>query len=450
MTLDDARERLKDMDPQVRARALGDLLEVCCAGQMSCPPQSNLINMHCHTIFSYSGYGHSPTSLAWLARENGWRALGTVDFDVLDGVEETLQACDRVGVRAAAGLETRVYLPEFPTWEFNSPGEPGVIYYVGIGFVRNQPPPSAKAVLADMRHRAAERDREMAARINAYLDPVTIDYDHDVLPLTPSGNATERHILVAYDIAARRRFPQRQALLRYWADKLGVAVASVDAFLGDEPFPHDLIRAKLMKRGGVGYAQPGPDTFPPLDEVNRAIIDCGAIPTYAFLDGLSEGEQHMEELLELLIGKGMAGLTIIPDRNWNIADPEMRAVKVNKLQEVMALAKALALPVIVGTEMNKAGQRIIDDFDAEPLRPFRNDFLRGADFICGHTLVQRALELGYQSDWAREHLPERRMRNAFYTTVGRLVDPGADTLARVAELNRTGTPETIIARLQSL
>ena len=45
------------------------------------------------------------------------------------------------------------------------------------------------------------------ARVNAYLDPVTIDYERDVLPLTPAGNATERHMLVAYMHAAERTVP---------------------------------------------------------------------------------------------------------------------------------------------------------------------------------------------------------------------------------------------------
>ena len=450
MPLDDLRKRLKDSSLEIRRRALDDLLSACRAGKVECQPQGDLVNMHCHTFFSYNGYGHTPTSLAWLARERGWHALATVDFDVLDGVTETLDSCHRAGVRAAAGLETRVFLTEFPTLEFNSPGEPGVLYYVGLGFTGEPPPAEAAPVLAEMRNRSAERNRDMVARVNAYLAPVTIDYDRDVLPLTPSGNATERHILIAYDVAARRRYPQREALLDYWSGKLRIGVGAVNAFLGDEPFPHGEIRARLMKRGGVGYVQPGPNTFPPLDEVNRAIIACGAIPSYPFLDGLSEGEKRIGDLLELLIGKGLAALTIIPDRNWNIPDPDLRELKVSKLYEVIDLARSLALPVIVGTEMNKAGQRLIDDFDAEPLRPLRQDFLSGADFFYGHTVMQQALGLGCQSDWARRHLPERRERNAFYTRVGELVEPGVKGLTRLGQLGASQGPEAMLAQLEAL
>ncbi|MDI7275563.1 MAG: hypothetical protein QME94_06260, partial [Anaerolineae bacterium] len=140
--------------------------------------------MHCHTFFSFNAYGHSPTSLAWLARRRGWKLVGSVDFDVLDGVEEFLAACDVVGVRGVAGIETRVYVPEFATREINSPGEPGIAYHMGIGFTSGQAPRAVAGVLQGLRQRAAQRNRDMAARINAYLEPVAIDYDRDVLPLS--------------------------------------------------------------------------------------------------------------------------------------------------------------------------------------------------------------------------------------------------------------------------
>ena len=450
MTLADVRERLKHFDPSVRSRALDELIAAWQAGRVSCEPRRDVANLHCHTFFSYNGYGHSPTSLVWLAKEMGWHAIATVDFDVLDGVEECLEASDRVGVRGATGLETRVYLPEFAGREINSPGEPGACYHIGIGFASRRAAPSAAPILREMQRRAAQRNRDMVARLNAYLDPVAIEYDRDVLPLTPAGNATERHILVAYDLAARVLFSQRRALIDYWAGKLGATPAVVDGFIGDVPFPHDMIRTKLMKRGGVGYVQPGPQTFPPFDDVNRAIIACGAIPLYAWLDGTTEGEAHIGELLALLVNKGVAGINIVPDRNWNVPDPEVQAVKVRELHSVVELARSLDLPVIAGTEMNKPGQRPIDDFDAEPLRPLRDDFLRGADFVYGHTIMQRALGLGYQSQWARAHLPSRRERNAFYIAVGGAVEPGPETLDRVAQLDVSRGPDAILAGLASL
>ena len=160
--------------------------------------------MHCHTFFSFNAYGHSPTSLAWLAKRRGFKLMGIVDFDVLDGVDEFLDACDLLGVRGSAGIETRVFIPEFARREINSPGEPGVYYHMGIGFTSSRVPEAATGILAGMRQRAARRNQGLVDRVNAHLDPVTIDCERDVLPLTPAGNATERHIVVAYIQMAER------------------------------------------------------------------------------------------------------------------------------------------------------------------------------------------------------------------------------------------------------
>jgi len=398
--------------------------------------------MHCHTFFSFNAYGHSPTSLAWLAKQRGFRAVGIVDFDVLDGVDEFLAACDMVGVRGSVGVETRVYIPEFATREINSPGEPGIAYHMGIGFTSGQAPESTAHILANMRQSAAQRNREIVKRVNAYLDPVMIDYDRDVLPLTPSGNATERHLLVAYVRAAEKTVSNP---LGFWADKLRLSPDQVAKVIGDAPQFQNMIRLKLIKRGGVGYVHPSPESFPTVQEVNRFVVECGALPCAAWLDGISPGEQAIEELLELLMSNGVMALNIIPDRNWNVADPETRRLKVQKLYEVVRLAEQLALPLNVGTEMNAFGQKLVDDFDAPELAPVRNAFMDGAHFIYGYTVLQRALGLGYQSQWAQMHLPSRRERNKFYTQVGYCVRPGKASLDTLKRLDPDMPPAAILA-----
>jgi hypothetical protein len=323
-----------------------------------------------------------------------------------------------------------------------------VLYFVGLGFTSAQLPTPAAAVLADMRRRAAERNRDVVARVNAYLAPVAVDYDRDVLPLTPSGNATERHMLIAYDVAARRAFPAREALLAFWGGKLGLAPEAVGAFMGDEPFPHDAIRSKLMKRGGPGYVEPGPETFPELSTVAAAITAGGGLPIWTWLDGTSTGESAPEELGDLLLRHGAAGLTLIPDRNWNLRDPDERATKIARMNEIISLAQALDLPVLVGTEMNKAGQKLVDDFEAEPMRPWWDEFVRGADFVYGHTALQRALGRGYGSAWAQRHLPGRRARNAFYSAAGAALAPGAERLAALARCGDVNGPDALLARIE--
>jgi hypothetical protein len=435
--------QLNDFDPAARIRALTALADALERGLIPCEPEAEVCNMHCHTFFSFNACGHSPTSLAWLARRRGWKLVGIVDFDVLDGVDEFLAACTVLGVRGVAGMETRVYVPEFATREINSPGEPGIAYHMGIGFPSGRVPEGVRPILAGLRARAAQRNRDMAARINAYLAPVTIDYDRDVLPLSPGGNPTERHMLVAYLRAASAQ-PDPAA---FWAEKLCLPKQEIEALIGDTVRLQNLVRARLMKRGGVGYVQPGPESFPTVDELHRLVVACGALPCATWLDGTSAGEQAIEELLGMWLERGVAVLNIVPDRNWNIPDPDLRRLKVRKLHEVAELARALRLPIIAGTEMNSPGQKLIDDFSAPELAPLHGAFMEGAWFVYGHTVLERALGRGWGSDWARAHLPSRPERNAFYEKVGRLTPPGWRGEALLAALRADMTPAEVLARI---
>lgn len=438
----DLEAQLNDFDPAIRASALTELISLAEQGLVPMEPVSEVANMHCHTFFSFNAYGYSPMALAWLAKRRGFKVMGTVEFDVLDSVDEFLDACEAVGVRGSTGMETRVFLPEFLTREINSPGEPGIYYHMGIGFTSSQAPEPAASILADMRQRARQRNLGVAARVNAYLEPVTIDYERDVLPLTPSGNATERHMVIAYVQAAERLVPDP---VQFWADKLKLETEQAETLMRDGPKFQSLIRKKLMKRGGVGYVQAGPESFPTVDEFHRMVEACDALICATWLDGLSEGEQAMEELLELLIGKGAVALNIVPDRNWNVADPELKQVKLQNLYDVVELAQELALPLNVGTEMNSFGQKLIDDFDAPELAPVRQAFLDGAHFAYGHTVMQRMLGLGYQSEWARSHLPSRPERNDFYTRIGYAVEPTREGLARLRRLNAATSPDETLS-----
>ncbi|MGI6367363.1 MAG: hypothetical protein ACOX2L_03195 [Anaerolineae bacterium] len=436
-------------DPQQRLAALKSVVCTSLPSLQSAATAPLRINLHAHTIYSYNGYGYSPAQLAWLARSSDWYALATVDFDVLDGVDETLAACEMCGLRGAAGLETRVSVPDRADTVFNSPGEPGVMYLVGMGFVRGVPQPKASAVMQQLASSAQARNREMISRLNAYLAPVTVDYERDVRPLTPSGNATERHLLLAYDAAARRLYPLRSDLLAYWSARLGLPLDEVARIIGDEPFPHDAVRARLMKQGGPGYMAPDPTTFPAIDTVIEAIAACGALPCYPFVDGTSAGEADMPALLEDLVARGIRAMVVIPDRNWNVADTARSQELVAKLAAALQAAAGLGLPVFIGTEMNKPGQLLVDDLSVAALAPHAEQFRQGADMLWGHTALARAADLGYQSEWAQENWPSLAARARFYTELGAVLAPSRRQIAAIATLMRHNDPATCLRALGS-
>ena len=431
---------LNSFDLAVRTQALHELVGLTQSGVVAVKTETPVANMHCHTFFSYNAYGHSPTSLAWLAKKQGYKLLGIVDFDVLDAVDEFLNACDVVGIRGTAGIETRVFIPEFGSREINSPGEPGVCYHMGIGFTQSEVPAAAIPILESLRKSASERYHEMVSRINKYLAPVTVDYERDLLPLTPAGNPTERHIVLAYVQAVERQASDQSS---FWAVKLGATEQEIAVLITDPAKFQNLVRSKLMKKGGIGYIQPGPDTFPSVETFHELIIACGALPCAAWLDGTSVGEQAIEELLTMLVAKGVMALNIVPDRNWNIADPESKRVKLQHLYRAVEIARAMALPLNIGTEMNSFGQKLVDDFDAPELAPVKQAFLDGAHFIYGHTVLQRRYGLGYQSMWSKNYFRTRQERNDFYTQVGYLLKPNINPSITV-----NLSPEAILNQLR--
>ena len=444
-TRESIETQLNDLDPKKRKNALDMLCDMAAKGAIVFPEPGNAVNLHCHTSFSYNGYGYSPSFIPWRARCEGLLAVGCVDFDVLDAVDEFLAACRTLGIRGCAGLETRVFIPSFATREINSPGEPGIAYYMGVGYVSSTP--TDHTLLGELKAMAQQRNRGIMERVNAYLGAVSLDYDRDVAPLTPKGNATERHLCMAYDAKSREVFPDADRRAAFWAEKLGVEAMSLKTSFADPPTFQGVIRAKTMKAGGPGYVKPeGPD-FPSLERLSAFALDMGAIPTYAWLDGTTPGEQDIEALLGVAEAHGAAALNIIPDRYWNIKDPVRKRTRVDNLYAIVELAQKKGLPIVAGTEMNAYGQKFVDDFDAPELQPVVSAFVEGAYILYAHTALQAKAGMGYLSAWARERFASTKAKNAFFLELGKRLDPTrADALDDVTSEDE---PDEIISKARS-
>ncbi|HVM61026.1 MAG TPA: hypothetical protein VMV72_09170 [Verrucomicrobiae bacterium] len=425
-------EQLDGFRPEERQQALRALAREAQHGRIALPPPGTDVNLHTHTFFSYNAYGYSPSKFAWLARRRGLAVAGIVDFDVLDGVEEFLEAGRLIGLKTVASIESRVYVPEFSDRVINSPGEPGIAYHMGAGFTRQDSHP----ILQRMRATVAERNRDLLERVNRYLKPVVLDYESDVLPLTPNGNATERHICAAYERRAIQSLPRTEDRQRYWTGKLGECPA--------EGAPlQTLIRAKTMKRGGAGYVQPDDGSFPWMEDMNRFVRDAGAIPTLTWLDGTSPGEQALDELFAVAIRTGAVALNIIPDRNYK---PGLNDQKLQNLYDVVAMAEKHFFPIIVGTEMNAPGNKFVDSFDTAELQPLVPVFLKGAHILYAHSVLQRRSGFGYLSSWAKAGFTSAAQKNEFFEKVGQSLDPGREH--RLGGIPQNATPQDILNKIK--
>ena len=421
--IEQLEQQLNSFDAAQRRDALAKLWDLAKAGKIALAEPGTDVNLHAHTFFSYNAYGYSSSKFAWLARKRGLAAAGIVDFDVLDALEEFWAAGKLIGLKRCASLESRVFVPEFPTRVINSPGEPGIAYHMGAGFPREVKHP----LLSQMRRTAESRNRELVHRVNNFLQPVGLDYDQDVLSLTPGGNATERHICEAYS---------KKGDAAFWKSKIGDCPADAGKFQA-------LIRAKLMKKGGPGYVPPGKDSFPLMAEMNRFAQEVGAIPTLTWLDGTSEGETAIEELLQVAISSGAAAINVIPDRNYT---PGVKSQTLQNLYDVVALAEKHHFPVIVGTEMNAPGNKFVDDFSTAELKPLAPVFLKGALIVYTHSVLQRESGLGYLSDWAKKSFANTAAKNDFFEKLGRELQPAAEDCLRA--LPSYVTPVDIFARIR--
>jgi len=419
--IEELEQKLDSFDSAERKRALTALCEKVEAGEINLPEAGTDVNLHCHTFFSYNSYGYSPSKFAWLARKQGLAVAGVVDFDVLDALDEFLEAARMLGLKGCGGLETRVFVPEFSDRVMTSPGEPGITYHMGVGFPRARLVGEQKDFLLSLRKTAQQRNRDLMERVNKHLQPAELDYERDVLVLTPSGNPTERHICLAYARKAREVFGERNSLADFWSEKLGVDAESLELPEGRSLL--NTIRAKTMKRGGIGYVVPDKGSFPLMADTNRFALAAGAIPTLTWLDGTSEGEKAIEELLRVAMSTGAAAINMIPDRNYT---PGVKGEKIDNLYEVVELAEKLQLPVVVGTEMNSPGQKFVDSFDSEELSPLVPIFLKGAHIVYAHSVLQQKCGLGYTSNWAKKNFNSAAEKNEFFRALGSSLEPGQE------------------------
>ena len=96
-----------------------------------------------------------------------------------------------------------------------------------------------------------------------------------------------------------------------------------------------------------------------------------------------------------------------------------KEIKVKNLHELMKTAKELNLPVVPGTEMNKYGQKFVDDFNVPELKSYIEYFRQSSFFVYGHAQMGQFYNKGYNSKWAKSSLHDSFLRNKFYAEAGK-------------------------------
>jgi len=439
MTVTQLETKLDSLNTSQRYATFEELLRRWRMGEITMPAEGTSVNVHLHTFHSYNAYGYSPLKVAWLARRHGLAIAGIVDFDVFFGMDEFLFAARALGLRACVGMETRVFIPEFAPYVITSPGEPGISYHMGIGFPFANLPDRLEAYRRKLQTISQDRNRRLVEKVNAFLSPVALDYGKDAAGLTPSSNVTERHLSDAYVRKAEKVLKDKPAIEAFWRAKLSIGDGKFDPADGNGL--KNLIRSKLMKKGGAGYIPPDTRSFPRMEEFNHFVADAGGIPALTWVDGISDGEQRMEELCRLAMKTQVAAINAIPDPRYTPHKGAERE-KLKNLYALVDLAKKLNLLIISGTEMNIFGQHFVDDFSQPELAPLLPYLAKSAYVFYSHSVLQRECGLGYLSPWAKKHFPDLGVRNDFYHRAGELLRPAQEE--RLRQTTDRVSPEEIM------
>ena len=205
------------------------------------------------------------------------------------------------------------------------------------------------------------------------------------------------------------------------------------------------IRAKTMKRGGVGYVQPDSGSFPLMADTNRFILAAGGMPVHTWLDGTSDGEQAIEELLDVAMSTGAVALNVIPGPQLHagLAGPEGEEPLPRRRSGPAASPRRgrrhrdeQPRPEVRGRFQHAGAGPPAAGLPEERLhrlRPFGAPAARAASAIPvrGRTSTS----------------PRHERKNAFFEEVGATLKPGQEDV--LAGLNRKASPDGILKKVRA-
>ncbi|OQY33150.1 MAG: histidinol-phosphatase [Spirochaetaceae bacterium 4572_59] len=331
----------------------------------SLPPESDEVNNHVHTSYSFSPY--SPSAAVWFAREAGLKAVGSMDHDSIAAARETLAAGKIFGVATTVGFEVRVNFTGTVVEgrKLNNPDSLNIVYMTVHGIPEDKIDDAAEFLKPIQKNRNL-RNRKETEALNNLITPLGIealDFDRDVYGSSEAahgGSITERHILYALSQKIVEKAGKGSSLVSFLEEGMGITVSGkIREFLLDESNPHyfyDLLG--ILKGNFLGrfFIQPDTKECPSVYDVVRFANSIGAMPSYAYLGDVRESptgdkkaekfeDDFLDELIPQLKKIGFKAVTYMPPRNT-----------LKQLQRVQKLCAENDLMEISGVDINSSRQ----------------------------------------------------------------------------------------------
>lgn len=413
-------EQLNAPSAESRLSALTQLAD-------SLPPrklQYEDVNNHIHTSFSFSPY--SPTKAVWMAYQAGLATAGLVDHDSFFGAREFIEAGRILGLPTTVGVECRADLSKTPLQgrRVNNPDQCSVCY-MAIHGIPHSKIEEVQAFFAPYLEARMVRNRRMTERIHALMQPygLGLDFEADVVPVScyaEGGSITERHILFALAQKLVQAYPQKDALLSFLKQTLGLDIpGSVEALLMEEPNPHyaydllGVLKSSFVEKMYIDAT----DECPDIREVVSFADSIGAIAAYAYLGDVEASvtgdkkaqkfeDDYLEELFEVLQEVGFRAVTYMPTRNT----PQ-------QLARIKDLCARYGMFEICGEDVNSPRQSFVCKALREP--DFSN-LITAAWALIGHEILASTdLKYGFFAPETVQQYPDLAERTAYFAKVAK-------------------------------
>lgn len=375
-------------ETRTRLETVKRLREFAEEGKVAREGKAGGINTHVHTSKSFAFFD-SPSDAAWQAYVARVAIFGINDHYTLAGHEEFGKACKALGIRPTFSLEA------IATWDeaakagqtVNDPSNPGRTYLTAKGVTRGFSPEAGGAAdLARMNEALLERNQKITQKLSKLIgtrlkQKSALPWE-DVLALTPHGQPTERHIVLAAARWLELKYPEPGERSKSVEKLVGEPLN--EATLQDPASFQDFLRGKLIKTGKPAYVEESREGFIPVPRLRSLGLDLGAIPTYPVLGNpVTPWEEDIPRLFDRLEALGIFAVEVIPNRNTR-----------ERLLAIVQEAAARGFPVFNGTEHNtKTAMPLVDKFFFED--EFRPHFERGARVLLGHQALKALGKEGY-------------------------------------------------------
>ncbi len=393
--------------------------------------ETDEINNHVHTIYSFSPY--SPSEAAYCAWTAGLQTVGAMDHDSVAGCEEMLDAGKAIGIATTVGCELRVSMTgtDVEGRKINNPDSANIAYIALHGIPRNNLGRIA-GFLEPVHEARNTRNRGMTDRLNEVIKNWgigSLDFDRDVRAISRAdegGSITERHLLFATAKRLVEHKGRGSGILDFLSERAGIDVPSkIAGYLGDPENPHYLYDLLGVFKSTIIeqiYIQPDEKECLPVARVLEQAHEAGAIPAYAYLGDVTSSptgdkkpekfeDEYLDELFDVLTTLGFQAVTYMPPRNT-----------IEQLRRVQKLCKERGLMEISGVDINSSRQSFNCPEVTEP--EFRH-LIDAAWALIAHEKLS-ARDPAYalfsrHNRWKDASLSERIR---VYASIGRKIDPG--------------------------